>query len=274
MIVIRLIGGLGNQIFQVGAALLLASKSGENRIIIDDSFLNSYDSKRKNELLEFFNFEKLDIEIIFKKSYLVKFRIPKVLPLKLIFWPFISDSNFQFTLKNQRKQFLLLDGYFQWILLQKDFNEIVNILKTIFIKNDTSIINSNYCVVHIRGGDFVKLGWNVLTPESYYIESINFMKEKHDINNFVIVTDDEVYAKSVLCNLKFNFDFISSDIKTDFYTISKYSNRILSASTFALWASSLGKNEEGIVIAPAYWFPNKKREINLPNEIKIKGVSI
>ena len=53
MIIIRLSGGLGNQIFQFGAGLLLAKKSGIVKIILDDSALGKYKIKRNNNLLFF-----------------------------------------------------------------------------------------------------------------------------------------------------------------------------------------------------------------------------
>ena len=59
MILIRLAGGLGNQIFQMGAGLLLAQKIGMRKLVMDDSSLGHYDVKRENELLYFFDFRHL-----------------------------------------------------------------------------------------------------------------------------------------------------------------------------------------------------------------------
>lgn len=47
MISIRLAGGLGNQIFMLGAALLLAEKNNAKKIICDISYLGKYETKRK-----------------------------------------------------------------------------------------------------------------------------------------------------------------------------------------------------------------------------------
>ena len=55
----------------------------------------------------------------------------------------------------------------------------------------------------------------------------------------------------------------------DFYLIGLFEKRILSSSTFAFWASALADNDKSVVIAPEYWSPNSRREIRLPNEIRI-----
>lgn len=269
MIIIRLAGGLGNQIFQIGAGLLLAKKSGIQKIIINDSELGKYDIKRNNELKEFFDFSKLNnIKIEFKNTNITKFRIPKILKFKIAKTPFVTDSNFQIALRNPNKQFMIIDGYFQRCLTQQDFEEEINFLKKIIIQDNKKQLNG--CVIHIRGGDFVKLGWNIVAPKEYYIKAIETMKNIYQQNRFFIVTDDKKYSQTILNELDINYEFIGSSIYEDFKLIGSFKYRILSSSTFALWASALGNNEESIVIAPKYWIPNSERKIYLPNEIRIK----
>jgi hypothetical protein len=265
MILIRLAGGLGNQIFQLGMGLLFAEKSYISRIIIDSSALESYDAKRENKLLSFFDFSKIEVQITFQYVRLNKFRIPKLLPLKILKYPFVSDKNFQIILKNPNHFFMLLDGYFQRYLTQDDFNKEVVLLKSIFIQ---SSFKENWdCVIHIRGGDFLELGWNKLTSREYYTSAMNTMTSEHNVNNFLIVTDDELYARKVISYENVDIKITSGDIVDDFQAIASCSKRILSSSTFALWASALGVNEdEGIVIAPDEFTPGIKRDFLLPNE--------
>ena len=267
MIIVRLAGGLGNQIFQLGAALLLAKKYDIKKIIINDSSLNNYDIKRENELLNFFDFSKLNIEIKFKNTLIVNLRIPRLIPLKLPNYLFVSDRNFQNIFYKANRYFMILDGYFQKCLTQKNFNEEVEILKKIFIKNKLEKIDG--CVIHIRGSDFVKLGWNNITSKEYYIKAIELMKKEYHQNKFYIVTDDKNYSKIILNDLNINYKFIGGSIYEDFYLIGNFKYRILSSSTFALWASALGNNENSIVIASNYWKPYDRREIFLQNEIRI-----
>ena len=265
MLIIRLVGGLGNQIFQLTAGCLYAKKINCKKIILDDRALNNYDAKRKNELLNFFDLSKFDFEVKIESMLITKLRIPKLFPLKFSNYPFVSDKNFQKTLKKPNKSFMVLDGYFQESLTQENFNEEIQILKNIFIPN--KLENKDGCVVHVRGGDFVKLGWNSITPKEYYIKAIETMQLKYNQTKFYIVTDDRIYSKSVLDNINIDYKFIGNSMYEDFHLLGSFKYRILSASTFALWASALGVNDGGgVVIAPNEFTSGIKRDFLLPNE--------
>jgi len=268
MIHVRLAGGLGNQIFQLGASLLFAKKNNISEIILDSSALGSYDVKRQNELLNFFDLTKSSVKISEKVSLINKFRIPVHSAPKLSFWPFVGDKNYQYALNHSISPFIVLDGYFQESITQLDFNDEIELLKNMFlpIKNKTE----KECVIHIRGGDFVTLGWNIITPKEYYFKAIETMQSQYNINNFLVVTDDKNYAKSIMNELNISYDFIGNSLEEDFLHIAKSQYRILSSSTFALWASALGDNKSSVVIAPKYWRPSALRiNIKLPNEVNI-----
>jgi len=268
MIVIRLAGGLGNQIFQLGVGLLFAKRSRIKKIIIDNSSLKSYKTKRECELLKFFDFSKLCMDIELKNLLITKLRLPKFFPIKMSKYPFVGDKNFTIVMKNPNKKNLFLDGYFQHVISQDEFDEILNILRIIFIKKsvDSEITG---CAVHIRGSDFVKLGWNSVTPKAYYKKAINLMSHRYKQNKFYIFTDDKGYSKNTLEDLNILYEFSRGTIYEDFYSLGSFKYRILSSSTFALWASALGDNVDSVVIAPKYWIPNKVRKILLPKEIRI-----
>ena len=266
--VVRLCGGLGNQIFQLGAALLLTSKGSNELIILDDYALSSYKALREFELSKFIELSKSDVQVVLKRLAITRFRIPRMLPFKHRAIPFVNDNNFQFIIDGNKSQYRLLDGYFQ-DLRQQDFEDISALLKPLLLDKFCKLnqLESETCVIHIRGGDFVKLGWNKSTPEIYYINAMNMMRDKHDVNNFVIVTDDEPYARTIISCKSADIKIISSDIADDFQTIASYSKRILSASTFALWASVIGVNDGGgVVIATNEFTPGIKRDFLLPNE--------
>jgi hypothetical protein len=267
-IIVRLAGGLGNQIFQIGASLLLSKKSNIKTIILDDSKLKNYGTKRTNDLLSFFDFDKIECEILWQSSKITNLRVSKFLPLKIPYYPFISDANFQKSLSKPNPIFMFLDGYFQNCLTQPDFDCEIKILKDILKQNN--IQEKNGCILHIRGGDFVKLGWNSVASKEYYFKAIKLIENKYRERNFYVVTDDKKYAMDILNELNINYKFIGGNIIEDFYLLGKFKYRILSSSTFAIWASALGENNESIVIAPKYWIPNKAREITIPNEIDNK----
>ena len=150
-------------------------------------------------------------------------------------------------------------------MTQQNFDKGIKILKDAFIQKNLE--KKDGCVVHIRGGDFVKLGWNSITPKEYYIKAIETMQLKYNQTKFYIVTDDRIYSKSVLDNINIDYKFIGNSMYEDFHLLGSFKYRILSASTFALWASALGVNDGGgVVIAPNEFTPGIKRDFLLPNE--------
>ncbi len=268
-IIVRLAGGFGNQIFQFGAALLLSSKARYRMIILDDYALSSYKVNRNFDLSRFMDFSRNDIQIILQKRLLSKLRIPKLFSLRSPSTPFVSDSNFQDIVDRGKSQYRLLDGYFQ-NLRQRDFENIVTLLKPLLYDKliDSKGLDSEICVTHVRGGDFVELGWDGSTPKQYYMDAMSIMCDRYEVKSFLVVTDDKYYAENIISSANFNIEIISNDMDEDFWTIASYSKRILSASTFALWASALGRNDaDGVVIAPNDLIPGVKRTFLLQNEI-------
>jgi len=262
-VIIRLAGGLGNQIFQLGAGLLLAEKSKCKTIVIDISGLAKYEVERNNNLIRFFDLTKSSVEIIFKQSFFGKFRLPVILPFNFSNYPLVSDRNFQKVMQSTNK-FLWLDGYFQTCLLQKNFNKEVELLRPLFSHKD--LPQKQGCVIHVRGGDFIKLGWSDVASSEFYANSIRKMQKDYGVKVFYVVTDDRDYAKSILKNIKPLF--LGGSIQEDFCLIGQFQFRILSSSTFALWSSVLGHNsEKSVVIAPDELTPGIKRSWLLPNEI-------
>jgi len=268
MISTRLAGGLGNQIFQFAAALLYASN--EQGISFDTSGMSNYESKHINELRRFFDLSKLKNTVSEKESFVTKTRLAKLCALKIYKWPLIGDRNFMFTRQFAYNGNIYLDGYFQEVLTQEEFDKEVGLLKSLLVPTSLSVKEEDICVVHIRGGDFVKLGWNTITPKEYYQKAIAYIQGQTDNRKFHIVTDDRNYARNVFKDMNIDYKFIGSDIVDDFFLIGLYKNRIISSSTFSFWASALGDNDDSLVIAPSYWTPDRERKILLPNEIRLE----
>jgi len=261
MIIIRLAGGFGNQLFQFSAALLLAKTHKIKEIIIDDTALIDYKIKNNNMLIQFLDFSKTNIKISCKKNFITKFRVPKIIPIL----SFVSDKNFTTALK-RKLPFYILDGYFQDCFTQENFDYISKQVKNMFIFNKPIKVSPLRCVIHIRGGDFVEFGFNVVAPSEYYYSAIKFMQDMHGITSFLIITDDEIFAKKIINQDDSQFKFLSSSVENDFRSIGSFPFKILSSSTFSFWASLMG-DDEGAVIAPRSWTPFRKRLLFLPNEI-------
>jgi hypothetical protein len=110
----------------------------------------------------------------------------------------------------------------------------------------------------------VTLGWNKSTPASYYLNAIQFMVDEYAIKNFTVITDDLKYASGLLKDCIYEYEIKSNDMISDFFTIAASSKRIIGGSSFAIWASALGCDDDDVVvIAPEF-------NVLLPNQIRIK----
>ena len=268
MINLCIYGGLGNQIFQLAASLKYAETKNIKTINIDTSIINRFDAKFGFQLDELFSFNDTKIEFTFNKYLYSNFRLPKISFIRYFSNEIlVSDDNFQSALNSHKNNhFYQFDGYFQECLTQIDLDSMIALLRPLLRLDMNNSINKNKddLVIHIRGGDFIKLNRNPELNENFYLTKIkNFDKSK----KIKVVTDDIQYSKKILCNIDRDYEIVSSTMFNDFITIASYSNRILSPSTFSFWASALGYNfTESRVYAWKYWYDHVPRKIYLPNE--------
>jgi hypothetical protein len=131
-------------------------------------------------------------------------------------------------------------------------------------------VDSDVCVVHVRGGDY--LNTFAFLPRNFYENAMRTIKNTSPNIKFVAVTDDLKYCKNILPNIpiigstpsnkidKFRAKHhMGGKIEEDFAILNTAKYVILSASTFSFWAVYLNiKNP--FVIAPKYWFAFSKSD--------------
>jgi hypothetical protein len=237
----KLVGGLGNQLFQI-ATTIGTSKSHEMIPIFYDLNYNSGDTKRPSYWNNFLRKIPIQNREINFKDYFER-----------------SDHSFE-PLPNYGEN-TRLNGYFQ---SSKYFNSIKNELIQLFIlsKSDQHIVdtivnnirtkfNKPLVGLHVRRTDYCKLGWDL--PMSYYKNAINKFLDVV----FVIFSDDIKWCER-------NFDFLENKIlicNTDYIELcilSKCDSYIISNSTFAWWSAYLGDYHNiKTTIAPFPWFINQ-----------------
>lgn len=260
MIIIKIKGGLGNQLFQIAFGYYLANKYNV-RLCVDYTWYNSIP---KNNTRRKLILEKLDIKIPklnFKEKIICLFYNFKIIKFLKINKPFnfITDNDFK---KVKIFDNLYLDGYWQ-TYEYKDFL-IDNILNTDLLLNRMSLYSrncldeikvSNSVGIHIRRGDYVtdkktNLYHNVLTID-YYFKSIQIIRKQIKDPKFFFFSDDIEWVKENFKNDHFNF--ISSNDIDEFLLLANCKNLIIANSTYSLWAAYLVKYKNKIIIAPKYW---------------------
>ena len=244
---IRLAGGLGNQLFEVAFAIHVANINGVSIIEVDDRFLGSYRANHINYLKGMIRANLGEFNIVYKRSIITPLRLPKLISNSQ--WiPFIGDNTNNLCYRKFTSN-VYLDGYFIWKILGNDLSSVVMILKNSLLSTSPIKVD-NTCVIHIRGNDFNLLGWNPPDIFKYYRIAIEKMKAL-GVHDFLIVTDDLVYARKIAlkCSLT-NINIEKNEMIRDFEIIRNATHKIISGSSFGIWAALLGsdcKNSNVIV---------------------------
>ena len=187
----------------------------------------------------------------------------------------INDRNF--CSKNSRfliKNIAFLDGYFNqnWTFdsLKDAFQSLP--LRQVKLNKEDIQTCSNDVVIHIRGGDFLKIAHLNICQVKYYIDAINYAIGK-GYKSFKVISEDQKYATKVIKEIKSYFIDLkismiySNSIKNDFNMIRSSELAILSNSTFSWWASFLSNSKREFIVPSN--FSSKEKRIILPNETMI-----
>ncbi len=141
-----------------------------------------------------------------------------------------------------------LDGLFQSekyffgdLARFKDYFRLDNEVKK---KNS---IGDDTCIINLRGGEY-KRHKNFILPESYWKAGIENIKKLSDVRNFLVVTDDVRYARSMFTG----FDVLEGCVGDCYASIYNAKNLIISNSSFAYFPIKTSGNSAN-VIAPRYW---------------------
>jgi hypothetical protein len=140
------------------------------------------------------------------------------------------------------------EKYFNVDLIRKDFSWWVN--------SPLRVQFRNKAFIHVRRGDYLNRGtkeFHGLLSLEYYQAAVNYIKERVPGITFVVFTDDPDMREFM------GYPVVSTGNQhLDLHTMTKYSHAILANSTFGWWAAWLGEHSSQIVVAPKQWFADPK----------------
>jgi len=279
MIVVRLYGGLGNQLFQYATARRLALHNN-SELVLDTAELGktyAHVTARKFELCHYPVQARL---LSYREQIISKLytnRVLRRLPLART-WRLYREKEFSFDSKIMHLQGdIYLDGYWQ---CPQYFNDIEGILRLELTpildmgSEDNSIYDdiksSNSVSIHVRRGDYVTLksaaqAHGICSLE-YYRKAIGLMAERVENPKFFIFSDDPVWVSE---NIKTNFPtvFVTHNVGRNAYLdlrlMSLCHNQIIANSSFSWWGAWLNESTNKVVVAPARWFANDTKTPDL-----------
>ncbi len=285
MIVIKLKGGLGNQMFQYSFGRKLANLNKTDLFLELSSYRKKYFKKIIKNIL-IISLECLKSGRIKKslqkirqdkRQYNLKFfvldnKIKRIYTTNL---PEIAETKEFYFDKNllHRGNNFSYDGYFN---NEKYFTDITNIIhEDLKLKKRyqekipkelvTKILQSASISLHVRRGDYIhnkKINkFHGTCSITYYKKSIEIIKQKINNPHFFVFSDDIEWCKENL-ELSIETTFMSN-LKNyqDLYLMSLCKHNIIANSTFSWWGAWLNSSPNKIVIAPKKWFNNKKIDI-------------
>lgn len=276
MIITKIWGGLGNQLFEyaLGRKLSLAKNTElkldtsqfkkDTRRIFDIYHFNiSCSLANKIETAKFKFLNLFDLSKPYYKKHIVQDQ------------GFYFDQNI-FDVPNN----IYLDGYWQ---SEKYFKDIKDILrKDITLKEQpdqkyyeiwNEINNSNSVSLHVRRADYLSFKNQkvfALCSPDYYKKAIEIITNKAGPIKLFFFADDIEWLKQNI-STPYPAKFISGQGFTDcqeLILMSACKHNIIANSSFSWWGAWLNTNPDKIVIAPEKWVVNPARHSKdlLPQE--------
>ncbi len=275
MVIVKLQGGLGNQMFQYATGRRLAHRL-ETDLKLDIAGFKHYPTRSYG--LGCFTIQETVAEEEERKPFLKKSGIfDKILKL----------STYHVIREQPAPSFIpqvltvtgnvYLDGYWQSEIYFKDFAETIRHefrlkkgLNDFYEKNLQTIERSASVGIHIRRGDYVTnataeklLG---ACPVDYYAATIKELERQVGESVFYVFSDDLDWAKENLSTVH-PIVFIDArdqrDDAQELFIMSRCKHHIIANSSYSWWAAWLNPHLDKVVCAPKRWFKGMDYDTNI-----------
>jgi hypothetical protein len=289
MILCRLMGGLGNQMFQYAFAKSLALKynvalkldvsliqtavDANNKAIrsFDLDVFNIKDEMATQAEINRFNGSN-NFNVVQKAIYKLK-KISGKNPLYIQ-----KENEFDEAFNQSIKSNACIVGRWQ---SEEYFKDYKNEIKEVFfpnkiVPNDYSkqLIDKSSKTIHVgiqvRRTDYItnknyasRIG---ALDISYYKDAVDYVLQKIQLQeqpfNFYVVSDDMEWCKKHLQFIP-NVIFVEQERSkkgyfSDLWILTQMHHNIISNSTFSWWGAWLGENQNSLVVAPSAWAKSKE----------------
>lgn len=285
MIISKLNGGIGNQLFQyaIGKSLAVQKKT---ILKLDVSYF-SWDVNselQRKFLLNKYNIDceiasRDEIEKILYAKNIHRFISRKIMANKIPYYKenlviekdMYYDENIFKTRKN-----VILEGY--WPneryfanvkeVLHKELRLKEENISTSFKNSFRKITSTESVSVHVRRSDYINTNngsFDIfgVCDKKYYEKAVSYIKDNIKTPILYIFTDDIDWVKN-----SFHFDadsvIVSNNNLMDFEELQLMSyckHNIIANSTFGWWGAWLNENAGKIIIAPEKWYNDKNYQL-------------
>lgn len=277
-VIVRLMGGLGNQMFQYATGLSVAEHL-DVPLLLDRTFLDSR-PQGMNWTARAFELDVFRLPAVFATARQVERlrrelesrwcrRVQRLLPWLFTPTCFVEkDTGFDPAIF-QRKAPIYLEGFWQ---NEKYFAAIAAALRqSLFVPKDAPseknaalldrIGSTRSASMHVRRGDYVtntEAGrYHGVCSLEYYTSSAALLAEQCGVDHFFVFSDDPQWVRD---NIQLPWPIIyvdqnnGRDAHWDLYLMKHCQHNIIANSSFSWWGAWLNPSPGKTVIAPARWF--------------------
>lgn len=277
MIVVRLKGGLGNQMFQYALGRILSIKNNTELAFN----IEAYEDKSPRMFKSNFAIRDYDLEV-----FNIKGRIAKKSEIPLLYRMYgkgklmvLIDAVRRRVFKHRAQElytqrfnpYMLslgknsyIDGFFQSPKYFIGYEDIIRQDFTLRNQPDTliqemyqDIVNHESLCIHVRRGDFVGNRAHDVLQSDYYTNALSILEKQIKIEKIYIFSDDIQWCKD---NMNFNYPtcFVTEEYcgargEGHMYLMSAGKNFIIPNSTFSWWGVWLSTYKDKLVVAPKIW---------------------
>lgn len=277
-VITRLMGGLGNQMFQYATGLAVARRLGVP-LLLDRTFLDS----RPPEM----NWTPRDVELdvfpipiafaderqverirreLDERWYRVARRLlPGLFPRRCMVQRGTGYDLAVFT----HQAPLYLEGFWQneryFLPLAGELREKAFVPKEAPSADNTRLLDAiksgNSASIHIRRGDYVEnpeaSGYHGTCSLEYYTAAAKLLAEEQGVDRFFVFSDDPEWARTNL-DLPRPVTVVGHNTGReshwDLFLMRHCRHYIIANSSFSWWGAWLNPSEDKVVIAPKTWF--------------------
>lgn len=288
---VHLMGGLGNQLFQIAAGINLSMRSN-NLLVVDESFgnfrknrfgtadLNGYGDSKYYRFLKTQSNNKLysraiglqlrlslnsssnNLLTIVKKclTYINSIFLSIILRKKIKIWC-ASNLGYEEIESIEVSQYLL--GYFQTYKFASH-EQVKYKLMQLSVSDSSIDLMRDKClrdkplIVHVRLTDYLNEPKFGPLSKSYYDDAISMMISAYGFETIYVYSDDIDLAKSFIPKRFFEYcQWVPKTEEDTIVTLEKMRyghGYILANSSFSWWAAFLSYTINPPIIAPTPWF--------------------
>lgn len=275
---VKLSGGLGNQLFQYCFGLYL-----KRSFHTDVCYFDGMDPVPGRTALDTLvgNVNRANTKTLKENHYFFNSMMAYRLQRKLLLtFPRLSNKilveNGSNYLRNLPDSYRVFDGYWQSyhylesLELGKALHFPEDVQASIFLED---IEKSNAVFVHIRRGDYMKQqGIFHICPPEYFQEACARVQQTVSNPVFYIFSNDSKWVRSHIgLDTDYTCKYVEhqgehADLK-DFLCMTRCRHAVISNSTFSWWAAWLIDNAQKCVIAPREWYTDQQMNERTSNLI-------